>query len=788
MAINDLYFANEIREGFFIPGMVKRSFAVQMDILEHLDSLCQKYGLKWFADYGTLMGACRHGGFIPWDDDLDICMFRKDIEKLLDAADELPEGYKVLTLKNEPDYDNFLIRVTNTDAIHLDNDYLLKHQGFPFVSGIDIFPLDNIFDDKEKEDIRKTKVKFVYNILNNLNKPSIGSNNEIIKAVEETTGYLVDRTVPLANSLYKVLEQLFIEANNQNSEFVTVMPFWCAYDNHKFPRYYFDKRIKLSFEDRTIYASPAFDAYLSNAYGSWQIANRVGGIHDYPFYGSQENVLIEKTGKRFYGYSDNEYKSIFENKDRTRRAEHKELLNQNAKVCELLNKLLSLVEKSCNAEDYASVATLLEKSQELSIALGTSIENKYGEGTETVGLLENYCEAIYELFVAINSDSKDSEEISYKVTNMAKILSVITANCNRLSNDRFLLFIVSSLEQWNAVSLFVRDRVKSDYIYIINAPYYIKDSVKNIKADSQNFSKLNEKLIIDSLFHTDKNDLDNKDIQKVRFVDFSNEKVNELFSKIHFDEIYITDPFDDSQSAITVPESLYSGKLKDYSDKLIYIHSFDTDDISERDQKSYLNAETYIYTPAVLWADEVLVPSENLRNIYIEKLAKKFERIESKELVSGYSFFDKKIAVNSLIKRARDCSVSKNNEQNKKVMLFYFGFSLVYTDGEKAVNKLKSVLELFKVNENKLNIIWVIEEDIENILEDFGNIYADEFNNIINDYKKKTDTNIKLVSVKNMNDIEAVAKECDAFYGNGGMPLTACVRRQIPIMIMNINL
>ena len=41
---------------------------------------------------------------------------------------------------------------------------------------------------------------------------------------------------------------------------------------------------------------------------------------------------------------------------------------------------------------------------------------------------------------------------------------------------------------------------------------------------------------------------------------------------------------------------------------------------------------------------------------------------------------------------------------------------------------------------------------------------------------------------KNMNDIEAVAKECDAFYGNGGMPLTACVRRQIPIMIMNINL
>ena len=103
------YFENEVRENFFIPGMVKRSWAYQMDVLEKVVEICKKYNIRWFADYGTLMGAARHGGFIPWDDDLDICMFRNDYEKFNKvAAEELPEGYKILNIHKEAAYDNFL--------------------------------------------------------------------------------------------------------------------------------------------------------------------------------------------------------------------------------------------------------------------------------------------------------------------------------------------------------------------------------------------------------------------------------------------------------------------------------------------------------------------------------------------------------------------------------------------------------------------------------------------------------------------------------------------------------
>lgn len=71
-----------------------------LEMLKHLDSVCKSHGIKYWLSSGTCLGAVRHGGFIPWDDDLDIEMLRSDYEKLLNVFSE-DEHYMVQTYKNE---------------------------------------------------------------------------------------------------------------------------------------------------------------------------------------------------------------------------------------------------------------------------------------------------------------------------------------------------------------------------------------------------------------------------------------------------------------------------------------------------------------------------------------------------------------------------------------------------------------------------------------------------------------------------------------------------------------
>ena len=88
MRFDNSYYNDEVRENFYIPGMIKRSWASQIEILEKVRDICEKHGIRWFADYGTLLGAVRHHGFIPWDDDIDLWMPRKDYEILLSKMSE----------------------------------------------------------------------------------------------------------------------------------------------------------------------------------------------------------------------------------------------------------------------------------------------------------------------------------------------------------------------------------------------------------------------------------------------------------------------------------------------------------------------------------------------------------------------------------------------------------------------------------------------------------------------------------------------------------------------------
>lgn len=130
---------------FFIDSDIEKLHKCLLDILVEFDRICRDNGIKYSLGYGTMLGAIRHRGFIPWDDDADIFMDRKNFNKFLQIAeDSLSSKFFLQTKKSDTcyPYNVIRLRMNNTAMIYKEWKRSGIHQGIY----IDICPLDNVPD------------------------------------------------------------------------------------------------------------------------------------------------------------------------------------------------------------------------------------------------------------------------------------------------------------------------------------------------------------------------------------------------------------------------------------------------------------------------------------------------------------------------------------------------------------------------------------------------------------------------------------------------------------------
>lgn len=123
--------------------MLKAVWACELDMLEHLLAVCQKYNLPCWADAGTLLEAVRHRGFIPWDDDIDMVMLRDDYDKLVKVADKefmYPDFFQ--TIYSDKHYGNRHAQIRNCETAAIADPKSRFNQGI----FIDIFVLGGVLD------------------------------------------------------------------------------------------------------------------------------------------------------------------------------------------------------------------------------------------------------------------------------------------------------------------------------------------------------------------------------------------------------------------------------------------------------------------------------------------------------------------------------------------------------------------------------------------------------------------------------------------------------------------
>ena len=152
----------------------KQLWSIEIDILAEIDRICNAHGLQYFLAGGALIGAIRHNGFIPWDDDIDICMLREDFDKFMKyAKNELGTRFSLQDGISEPKYFDTIVRVrdnNSTGIIRRDLDHKCNNGVF-----VEIYPLDFVNDDTQKYK-KQEKVIHLYRALLHLNAYGLEKN------------------------------------------------------------------------------------------------------------------------------------------------------------------------------------------------------------------------------------------------------------------------------------------------------------------------------------------------------------------------------------------------------------------------------------------------------------------------------------------------------------------------------------------------------------------------------------------------------------------------------------
>ncbi len=307
MIIPKDYYEAEVRDGFYVPSEMKRCWAATIGVLEEIDRICRRHGLQYFAEYGTLLGAVRHRGFIPWDDDFDISMKREDYMVFLKVArEELPANYQLLSVYNNYEYDNYLSRVVNNNIISLEQDFLEANHNFPFAVGVDIFPLDHFeYNDEENAALKEmmTAIKSLISIIH----PEVTNISELDKTIGDTVIRFFDMCSipledgkPIRQQLY-ILNERICSTYGSDAPYLSNIYFWVKNGNQVYPREIFENTVRIPFEFSEVSAPIGYDEKLLNAYGpGYMTPYKGGGMHDYPLYNKQKRLLFEVNGKGFY--------------------------------------------------------------------------------------------------------------------------------------------------------------------------------------------------------------------------------------------------------------------------------------------------------------------------------------------------------------------------------------------------------------------------------------------------------------------------------------------------------
>lgn len=238
----------------------------QLYILNEIKRICDLHNIHFFLDCGTLIGAVRHGGFIPWDDDIDIGMLREDYERFLAlASKELRNDFFIDNYSTNPDYALLFskVRLKGTRYIEAKGNETARHNEI----FVDVFPYYAISDDEKERKKEGLKMGILAQAIMAKSGYRVWKGDKFLKRLKfiptDIIGMLCTK-----EGLYKKTNKLFTRHNGTKCV--------CIQDGSKksylrwyIPREYLTELVEGTFEGHGFPIPKEYDKYLTIAYGDY---------------------------------------------------------------------------------------------------------------------------------------------------------------------------------------------------------------------------------------------------------------------------------------------------------------------------------------------------------------------------------------------------------------------------------------------------------------------------------------------------------------------------------------
>ena len=748
------FFKDEIRNGFYIPTAVKQAWANTLDVLAEIDRICTKYGITYYADWGTILGAVRHGGFIPWDDDLDICMKRDDYIRFREVADkELPEHFCIHDYERHENHWLFLARVVNNKKMCFDPAYLNNHYNFPWLAGVDIFLKDYLYNDDETESARDREIMEILACADGITDKTISRETACSKIKELNSKYGAnvlensdDRGISV--SLYRLAEQQMGRVSPSDSNKIgQIFPWVLKYGpSVGEPKSDYETTIRLPFEDVTIPVPVCYNRVLSRRYGNYCQIRKVWGGHDYPYFESQKKEIEQLSGSAYPSFSFKAEMLIRPKKD-----ESNSLKNISIECLEGLEDYLNQIEASLNEENYGILEELFSGSLQLSEDLGTLIEKTKGEHRrlvrEIIHILEEYCYALTEFYKKIAQDGVISD-LRILQNNLENVKNIIR---NNILGRKEILFLTIGETEWKSLKPFYEDAIKKTDtdVYVVILPVIAKDVFGNVQ-------------------NTDANETQRayyEGIKPNHIIDYT-----DYDPSLHVpDTIYKQFSYDNENPYITIPSQFYSIELRKYTNELICVPVGNTSEFSEQDTTDQYTLKCHVCTPGVIYSDTLYTQSDNMKNQYVNALCE-FAGEATKEI------WNSKVVVNP----QPNAGSERNAERTNRKLLYCIGLNELSEQTDIFIDAVRKRFAIFEDADEKIQIsIALYPSDLKE-WEKINASASAELLGMIEHLIQDNKTNLIETIPSKADD---TAMDYDAYYGSPSPFVPAFTIQHKPVMI-----